>query len=255
MPCPRYAHAMPTPRPPDRDRRCEQSGTPFSEAALTPSLLAECMDCLEFGKFKGGKFDIHIRGMGLDLYVSEVANTTLKEPKVATSRAPIEAQTMSPNHLRLHCGLISCMSAALSSEQVGKNIPTVAKMTQGEVVTFAAAAAEQMRSDGFNVLMEGRAQTLDYVRTPHRCELPLARALTADGASAAAERGERGRPADPPPTFTLHQVRADALRLCDHRNAPRCAAYAGRGPQEARQPRCRRRHAGARRVDARGGAR
>ena len=30
-----------------------------------------------------------------------------------------------------------------------------------------------MRTDGFNVLMEGRAQTLGYVRTPHRFELTL----------------------------------------------------------------------------------
>ena len=50
-----------------------------------------------FGKF-GGKFDIKIKGFGLELLVSNVANTTLKEPRV------------------------------------GKNIPTVAKMTQGEVV-------------------------------------------------------------------------------------------------------------------------
>ena len=48
-----------------------------------------------------------------------------------------------------------------------------AKMTQGEVVSFAAAAADAMRADGMNVLMEGRAQTLNYVRTPHRFELTL----------------------------------------------------------------------------------
>ena len=30
-----------------------------------------------------------------------------------------------------------------------------------------------MRADGMNVLMEGRAQTLNYVRTPHRFELTL----------------------------------------------------------------------------------
>jgi len=117
--------------------KCEQTGVAFGEAALTPKLLAECMTYLKFGKFKGGKFDIKIEGLGLNLLVSEVANTTLKEPKV------------------------------------GKNIPTVAKMTQGEVIKFAAGAAEQMRADGFNVLMEGRAQTLDYVRTPHRFELTL----------------------------------------------------------------------------------
>ncbi len=109
--------------------RCEQSGVAFEEKALTPKLLAELMTYLRFGKFKGGKFDIHIKGLGHDLLVSEVMNTTLKEPKV------------------------------------GKNIPTVAKMTQGEVIKFAAGAAEQMRADGFNVLIEGRAQTLDYVRT------------------------------------------------------------------------------------------
>mmetsp|Transcript_64966 Transcript_64966/g.115148 ORF Transcript_64966/g.115148 Transcript_64966/m.115148 type:complete len:81 (+) Transcript_64966:198-440(+) len=34
-----------------------------------------------------------------------------------------------------------------------------------------------MRADGMNVLMEGRAQTLDYVRTPHRFELLLSQPL------------------------------------------------------------------------------
>ena len=88
------------------------------------------------------------------------------------------------------------MNTTLKEPRVGKNIPTVAKMTQacrphasvthrydtvtaalryrctspkqGEVIKFAAAAAEAMRADGFNVLMEGRAQTLDYVRAPSR---------------------------------------------------------------------------------------
>ena len=45
------------------------------------------------------------------------------------------------------------------------------------MITFAAAAAETMRAAGMNVLMEGRAQTLDYVRTPHRFELTLAQPL------------------------------------------------------------------------------
>ena len=64
-------------------------------------------------------------------------------------------------------------NTTLKGPSVGKNIPTVAEMTQGEVIKFAAAAAEAMRADGMNVLMEGRAQTLDYVRTPHRFELTL----------------------------------------------------------------------------------
>ena len=138
---------------------CEKEGVPFSAEAITPAVLAKLVKCLSFGKF-GGKFDIRIKGMGLDLLVSEIANTTLKEPRV------------------------------------GKNIPTIAKMSQGEVIKFAAGAAEQMRSAGqprlappglerrrppkpkrvsrrHNVLMEGRSQTLDYVRTPHRFELTL----------------------------------------------------------------------------------
>ena len=69
--------------------------------------------------------------------MSQVANTTLKEPRV------------------------------------GKNIPTVAGLTQGEVVKFAAGAAETMRGSGLNVLIEGREQTLNHVRTPHRFELTL----------------------------------------------------------------------------------
>jgi hypothetical protein len=46
-------------------------------------------------------------------------------------------------------------------------------IAQGEVVKFAAGAAQAMRDDGMNVLIEGRAQTLDYVRSPHRFELTL----------------------------------------------------------------------------------
>jgi hypothetical protein len=112
----------------------------FFFEALTASLLKELMGCLHFGEYDG-KFDIKIEGEGHSLLVSQVANTILKEPRV------------------------------------GKNIPTVAKLTQGEVITFAAAAAETMRAAGMNVLMEGRAQTLDYVRTPHRFELTLAQPL------------------------------------------------------------------------------
>ena len=122
--------------------RSERAGVPFSADELTPATLAELMRCLSFGKFgPGGAFDIKVEGYGLSVLVSEVANTALKDPKV------------------------------------GKNIPSVAKLTQGEVVSFAGMAAEKMRSDGMNVLMEGRAQTLNYVRTPHRFELTLSEPL------------------------------------------------------------------------------
>lgn len=119
---------------------CEANDIPFSADALTGPVLTRLVQCLSFGKYNG-KFDIKIEGYGHNLLVSEVANTTLKEPRV------------------------------------GKNIPTVAKLTQGEVIKFAGDAAAKMGADGMNVLMEGRAQTLDYVRTPHRFELTLAEPL------------------------------------------------------------------------------
>lgn len=115
---------------------CEQNKIEFGPDALTAEVLAKCMACLSFGKH-GGKFDIKISGFGLELLVSNVANTVLKEPRV------------------------------------GKNIPTVAKMTQGEVVKFASEAAATMGADGCNVLIEGREQTLNHVRTVHRFVLTL----------------------------------------------------------------------------------
>jgi len=129
---------------------CEQQGIPFSEKVLTPALLQQCVECLTFDKFNGS-FDTRIRGFGLDVMVSEVQNTTLKDPKV------------------------------------GKNIPTVAKWTQGEVVKFAGGAAEKMRAEGMNVLVEGREQTLNHVRTPYRFELFLSDP-TIIGARRAAQR-------------------------------------------------------------------
>lgn len=104
--------------------------------ALTKDNLAAFVGMLEFGKFNG-KFDTRIRGLGLDVLVSEIQNTALKAPKVS------------------------------------KNIPTVAEVTQGEVITFAAAAVQRMGDDGVFVLLEGREQTVDYVRTPLRFTLTL----------------------------------------------------------------------------------
>ena len=68
-------------------------------------------------------------------------------------------------------------NTTLKEPRVAKNIPSIAKLTQGEVVQFAGAAAAKMGADGMNVLMEGRSQTLDYVRTPHRFELTLSQPL------------------------------------------------------------------------------
>ena len=43
----------------------------------------------------------------------------------------------------------------------------------GEVILFAAGAVETMGNDGLFVLLEGREQTVNYVRTPFRFILEL----------------------------------------------------------------------------------
>jgi hypothetical protein len=115
---------------------CEQNGVSFSTDVLTPELLEECMSYLSFGEFSG-KYDIKIAGLGLNYLVSEVANTELKAPAVGT------------------------------------NIPTVAESTQGEIIKFASSAVAQLSQGGFNVILEGRAQTLDHIRSPFRFELAM----------------------------------------------------------------------------------
>merc|ERR1711935_979889 len=106
------------------------------DKALTKENLETFMGMLSFGKYNG-KYDTHIQGLGLDMYISEVQNTELKVPKVS------------------------------------KNIPTVAEVTQGEVVKFAAEAVDTIKKDGLFVLSEGREQTVDFVRTPYRFTLTL----------------------------------------------------------------------------------
>jgi hypothetical protein len=79
-----------------------------------------------------GEWDIHINApaLGLDMRVREHANTTLKGPIV------------------------------------GSNIPTVAEVTQGQVVKFASDACKMMGDDGMSVLLEGREQTVNYIDSP-----------------------------------------------------------------------------------------
>jgi cytidylate kinase len=115
------------------------SAQPFdAAAALTTENLKSFVQMLSFVKNPHtGEFDTRICGLGLDCYVSVVQNTLLKSPAVS------------------------------------RNIPTVAEQTQGEVIQFAAVAAETMGRDGICVLLEGREQTVNYVRTPHRFSLVL----------------------------------------------------------------------------------
>jgi len=104
------------------------------QETLTPELLKEFLGYLTFDKF-GDSFDTKIEGLGMKHMVSEVQNTVLKT--------------------------------------VSKDIPTVAEKTQGEVISFIQDALKKMTADGVNVLLEGRSQTLDYIRTPNRFELKL----------------------------------------------------------------------------------
>jgi len=107
--------------------------------ALTKENLASFMSMLSFEKIDG-VWDTKIVGLGYDTTVSSIQNTTLKGPDVS------------------------------------KNIPTVAQDTQGEVILFASKAIEQMVNaddEEIVVLLEGRQQTVDYVRTPFRFILTL----------------------------------------------------------------------------------
>ena len=91
---------------------------------------------LSFEKVNGA-WDVVINGLGISTSVGEIQNTILKSTKVAA------------------------------------NIPTVARLTQGEVIAFASEALEKMRADGKNILLEGREQTVDFIPTKYRYTLTL----------------------------------------------------------------------------------
>jgi len=62
-------------------------------------------------------------------------------------------------------------ATVLKDDKVARNIPTVAEATQGEVINFVQGALQKMAAAGLNILLEGREQTLNHIRTPHRFEL------------------------------------------------------------------------------------
>jgi cytidylate kinase len=146
---------------------CEQQGLDGfdAEKALTKENLESFVKMLSFGEYEG-KYDIRINGLGLDLLVSKIQNTELKSPKVS------------------------------------KNIPTVAEVTQGEAVTFAADAVGILAKAGSVVLLEGREQTVNYVPTPYRFTLVLSDG-TLIGKRRAAQR-----------------LAADALAACSDTSTP-----------------------------------
>ena len=122
-------------------KEAENWNRPVSiQEALTPENLSSFMKCLSFGKFAAdGGFDtrIHSEDLDVDELVGNVQNTLLK------------------------------------GREVGSNIPTVAEQTQGEVIAFVSGALKQLADAGKIVLLEGRAQTVDFVRTPYRYTLTL----------------------------------------------------------------------------------
>lgn len=61
----------------------------------------------------------------------------------------------------------------LKQPSVAKNIPTVAEVTQGEIILFAKSALEIMKAGGITVLLEGREQTLNYIPTKHKFRLVM----------------------------------------------------------------------------------
>ena len=65
------------------------------------------------------------------------------------------------------------MNTVLKGPLIGKNIPTVAEVSQGEVVKFASNACNIMGESGQSVLLEGREQTVNYIESPHRFELVM----------------------------------------------------------------------------------
>ena len=156
------------------------------EKALTKENLSSFMSMLSFGKNEDGQYDTRIHGLGLDLYVSKVQNTELKAAKV--SKNIPTGRSLSCRRglvVRTVCELQErfCLFPRLTINKIHFLyvfnhchwlwMPTVAEVTQGEVILFAAKAVETLRDAGKMVLLEGREQTVNYVKTPHRFILML----------------------------------------------------------------------------------
>merc|ERR1719247_1395238 len=78
------------------------------------------------------------------------------------------AKKDAPFDIRINELVSKIANTKLKERKVGVNIPTVAAVTQGEVVKFAADAVTQLGKAGITVLLEGREQTVDYIPSPHR---------------------------------------------------------------------------------------
>lgn len=113
---------------------CDEHKIDFQTALKDGPLLAALMGRLSFKKFGEHDFDVVIDGV---TRVSTIQNTLLKMP------------------------------------HIGSRVPSVAEQAQGEVIKFAASAVKVLQDDGCNVILEGRAQTLNYIPTTQRFELVI----------------------------------------------------------------------------------
>ncbi len=147
---------------------CSDKKVEFGPSVLTAELLAAMMKRLSFKEFADG-YDVEIAPAspeGTATRVSAIANTALKQPVISS------------------------------------RVPTVAEQTQGEVVLFARDAVALLSKAGHNVILEGRAQTLNYIPTPFRFELViedpvlLGQRRAAQRVMAAALESLKGTPSD-----------------------------------------------------------
>merc|ERR1712153_232704 len=81
---------------------------------------------------------------------------------------------LTAENLKTFCAMLEFNKTVLKDSKVGTNIPTVAEVTQGECILFVSDALGKMSAAGINVLVEGREQTLNHIRSPNRFELVLA---------------------------------------------------------------------------------
>ncbi|EAN91745.1 hypothetical protein C3747_45g185 [Trypanosoma cruzi] len=109
-------------------------GEPIRTELLTPELLAAVEKQVTFEQVENGGFDIVLKG---SIRVADIQNTLLKRPEIEHA------------------------------------VPTVAQQTQGEVIRFATMAVGKLKDAGYNVILEGRAQTLNHIPTPFRFELVI----------------------------------------------------------------------------------
>lgn len=102
------------------------------EITRNPNVVADAVKRVSFKEVSKGTYDVLIDDTQR---VKDIENTVLKTPLINSS------------------------------------VPIVAEQTQGEVIRFAEKAVKILSNAGYNIILEGRAQTLSYIYTKERFEL------------------------------------------------------------------------------------